>query len=215
VIAIALTAMALAVEPAVEAAPSPEVTPAATPEVAPAASPVAASASEPPPELTAEDRRRLQDFRFKTLAVSTTGTTFRVHDGLGATLGVTSFAKTTNDSDTLAELARDRKHAQVHEKALVYSGVGLIAASAVTLLAGLPNKEPAAREDVAYTAVFLGLSGGLLWWISPMAEKAKESPSIDEYYTRTEAETRADSYNDALRTRLGIDAIQPAPPGSP
>ena len=174
----------------------------------PAAAPEPAAASEPPP-LTTEQRQRLQDFRFKTLTVEPAHDSFRVRDGLGATLGVSSFAKTTNDSDTLAHLARDRKRANDHKKALVYSGVALVLASATTLAVGLPGSEPEVREDVAYTALFLGLSGGLLWWISPMAVEAKASPPIDAYYTRTQAESRAESYNDALRARLGIDAIQP------
>ena len=71
------------------------------------------------------------------------------------------------------------------------------------------------REDVAYTALFLGLSGGLLWWIAPMAVEAKASPPIDQYYTRPEAESRADAYNDALRARLEIDAIPKPPADSP
>ena len=198
-IAIAWVAVSLAVEP---------TTLPAEPEAAPA------PASEPPP-LTTEQRQRLQDFRFKTLTVEPSHDSFRVRDGLGATLGVSSFAKTTSDSDTLAHLARDRKRANDHKKALVYSGVALVLASATTLAVGLPGQEPEVREDVAYTALFLGLSGGLLWWIAPMAVEAKASPPIDEYYTRTEAESRADAYNDALRARLDIDAIPAQPTDAP
>jgi hypothetical protein len=203
VISFAWMALALAAEPT--------TTPPTDP-VVPA--PEAAPPSEPPP-LTAEERQRLQDFRFKTLSVEPLRESFRVRDGLGATLGVSSFAKTTNDSDTLAHLARDRQRASVHRKALVYTGVGLVLASATTLVVGLPGREPQVREDVAYTALFLGLSGGLVWWISPMAEQAKESPPIDQYYTRAQAESRAESFNEDLRARLGIDAIQPPPAESP
>ncbi len=205
-IAFACAALALAVEPTTvpaDPAPAPEVAP--VPEVAAPSEPV----------VTAEDRQKLQDLRFKTLDVEPTRESFRVRDGLGATLGVSSFAKTTNDSDTLAQLARDRNRASTHEKVLVYSGVGLVAASAVTLVVGLPRRDANQREDLAYTAMFLGLSGGLLWWISPMAERAKETPPIDAYYTRAEAEARAESYNESLRTRLGIDATTPAPAGAP
>ena len=206
-IAIAFVALSLAAEPT----PVP-----AEPPAAPESAPVSERppASEPPP-LTTEQRQRLQDFRFKTLTVEPSHDSFRVRDGLGATLGVSSFAKTTSDSDTLAHLARDRKRANDHRKALVYSGVALVLASATTLAVGLPGQEPEVREDVAYTALFLGLSGGLLWWIAPMAVEAKASPPIDEYYTRTEAESRADAYNDALRARLDIDAIPAQPTDVP
>jgi hypothetical protein len=195
VIAFASVAMSLAGEPT-------------TGPAEPAAAPEPATVSEPPP-LTAEERQRLQDFRFKTLTVEPSHDSFRIRDGLGATLGVSSFAKATNDSDTLAHLARDRQRATNHKKALVYSGVALVLASATTLVVGLPGQEPEVREDVAYTALFLGLSGSLLWWVAPMAVEAKASPPIDEYYTRAQAESRAELYNDALRTRLGIDDIQP------
>jgi hypothetical protein len=205
VIAYLSVALSLAAEPTTV----PTTVPAAS-----APAPEAAPATEPPP-LTTEQRQRLQDFRFKTLTVEPSPDSFRVHDGLGATLGVSSFAKTTNDSDTLAHLARDRKRANDHKKALVYSGVALVLASATTLAVGLPGQEPEVREDIAYTALFLGLSGGLLWWIAPMAVEAKTSPPIDEYYTRTEAESRADAYNDALRTRLDIDAIPQQPADAP
>jgi hypothetical protein len=171
--------------------------------------PTAAPAPSEPPPLTTEERQRLQDFRFKALSVEPTRDSFRVRDGLGATLGVSSFAKTTNDGETLAHLARDRQRAAVHRKALTYTGVGLVLASATTLAAGLPGQEPEVREDVAYTALFLGVSGAFLWWISPMAVEAKASPPIDQYYTRAQAESRAEIYNERLRDRLGIDAIQP------
>jgi hypothetical protein len=196
VIALPFVALSLAADPT----PAP-----AEPGVAPA--PPSAPPPSAPPPLTTEQRQRLQDFRFKTLTVEPSHDSFRVHDGLGATLGVSTFAKTTNDSDTLAHLARDRKRADDHKKALVFSGVALVLASATTLAVGLPGQEPPVREDIAYTSLFLGLSGALLWWIAPMAVEAKTSPPIDEYYTRTEAESRADAYNDALRTRLEIDAI--------
>ena len=197
-IAIAFVALSLAAEPT--SAPADPAAPESAPSIEPP------PASEPPP-LTTEQRQRLQDFRFKTLTVEPSRDSFRVHDGLGATLGVSSFAKTTNDSDTLAHLARDRKRANDHKKALVYSGVALVLASATTLAVGLPGQEPEVREDIAYTAVFLGISGALLWWVAPMAVEAKASPPIDQYYTRTQAESRADAYNDSLRTRLEIDAI--------
>jgi hypothetical protein len=193
VIAFASVVMALAGEPSTAPAEA-------------AAAPESAPVSEP---LTAEQRQRLQDFRFKMLTVEPSHDSFRVRDGLGATLGVASFAKTTNDSDTLSHLARDRQRATDHKKALVYSGVALVLASATTLVVGLPGQEPEVREDVAYTALFLGLSGSLLWWVAPMAVEAKASPPIDQYYTRAQAESRAELYNDALRTRLGIDDIQP------
>jgi hypothetical protein len=60
---------------------------------------------------------------------------------------------------------------------------------------------------VAYTGLFLTLSGAMVLFVAPKAGEAGERPPLADYYTEGEAERLADGYNAALRERLGVDEI--------
>lgn len=163
---------------------------------------------EPEVEISLSDRKSLQDYKFKSLRVTPRpGDEFLVQDGLGASLSVWTFAKTTGDTQTLSLLKKRRDQSIVHSKALSYSGLGLLGVSGITLLVGLPNKSPSGREDLAYTGLFIAMSGGMLMWIAPKALDAADNPRLERYYSVDSAEDRTEAYNTQLREQLDIDRI--------
>jgi chemotaxis protein histidine kinase CheA len=168
--------------------------------------------------------RRRDDFERQQLAFrDVRGTAARhdtpswvVVDGLGAPVTALQLATRTRDEDTLSRIDRERRTAQTTSKVLLITGLSTVALSTVPLMM-MEEGDSKGNRDLAFTSVFVAISGGSLAAISPLRRtvQARRHRQPAYLYSRPEAEARVGQHNRSLFERLQLSEAPPEPEPEP
>jgi hypothetical protein len=168
----------------------------------------AAAAVVPPP---IDWARRRDDFERQQLSFRDVRSTSARHDtpswvvvdGLGAPVTALQLATRTRDEDTLSRIDRERRTAQTASKVLLITGLSTVALSTAPLMM-MEEGDSKGNRDLAFTSVFVALSGGSLAAISPLRRtvQARRHRQPAYLYSRPEAEARVGQHNRSLFEQL-------------
>ncbi len=138
-----------------------------------------------------------------------------VVNGLGVPTDTRGLASRGGDEDTLARLDREAREAQLRSRVALITGLSLLALSPTPLFFAESGRG-AYNQDLLWTGVFIGVSGGALAALSPITRdemgRRHQQPALN--YKRREAELLVDKANRDAYLGLGLEGA-PAPAPAP